>query len=328
MPEYYISSANYDHILLPPGPTCNVFARSDGRYGQDDHTQWPQPYSRKYPFLCCILKKSDDSDHSVIWQDPVYDDFEWIIRDGMKIGLGKWLDWLIESLGKSCRWLMDEVAQRRTSDATLNAHPFLATQTIQLERALNRLRVITMGYHGAMKGLRLVQRLWLELHALMDYVQTYLPSMEGRAPPATEVAKVIGCFVHEAHVAEQLFSAGIPYWLIREVRKFNLENILALDVVVPPHYVLVLDEAQSAPRIYEGDSNDNRFLAICRHSLRQLGFDNPFLAGNSRGISPYEFSQATSVAGPSRQVTHSSHAKSTQPCKLIRQIKFTSFDLI
>ena len=137
MPEYYISSPNCDHIFLPPGPVCNVYAWCDGHYGQDDHTQWLQPYSRKYPFLCCILKQSDDNENSVIWLDPVYEDFEWIIQDRVKIRLGKWPDWLLESLGKSCRWLMDEVAQRRANDAALNAHPFLTPQTIQLEHALN-----------------------------------------------------------------------------------------------------------------------------------------------------------------------------------------------
>lgn len=108
-----------------------------------------------------------------------------------------------------------------------------------------------------------MQCLWLELLALMDYVQTYLPSMDGQAPPAMKVTNIMGCFVHKAHVADQLFCAGIPYWLIQEVRTFNLENILSLDIVVLPDHLLQLDEGQSAHWIYQGNSNNNLFLAIC-----------------------------------------------------------------
>ena len=124
-PNHYISSPNYNFIYSPPGPICNVYARFDGRYGQDDHTQWLQPFSPKYPFLCCIPRRSNAGDNAVIWQDPDYHDFKSISRDGVSIGLGKWSDLLLESLGTSCRWMMDEVAQRRANDATLNAHPFL-----------------------------------------------------------------------------------------------------------------------------------------------------------------------------------------------------------
>lgn len=102
MPEYYISSPNCNHIFLPPGPAFNIYAWIDGHYGQDDHTKWQQPYSQKYPFLSCIPKGTNDDENSIIWQDPIYKDFEWIIWDGVNIRLGKWPDWLLELLGNSC----------------------------------------------------------------------------------------------------------------------------------------------------------------------------------------------------------------------------------
>ena len=315
--DYYISSPNYDLIFSPPGPTCNVYVRSDGCYGHDDHTQWPQPLSYKYLFICCIPKKSDANDNAIIWQDPDYRDFEWIIQDGVDIRLGKWSDWWLRSLEKSCKWLLDEVAQRRTNDKTLDAHPLVTPQSIYLERALNRVRAVPMGHWTATIGLRLVQRLWLELHALMDYVQIYLPAMDGRAPPATQVANIIGCFVQSAYDAERLFSAGIPYWLTRQIRTFTSEIIMSFDdVLASPEDLLRLDSPYNAHRIYQGDSNDNRFMAIRNHSLKYLRFADAFSDGNLRGINPFEFSQTASIAGPSKQVTHRSRAKSTQPCKI------------
>ena len=179
-----------------------------------------------------------------------------------------------------------------------------------------------MGYHSAMRNIRVVQRLWLELHTLMDYVQKYLPSMDGQAPPATQVAHVVGCFVHKVHDAERLFSAGIPYWLMRKIRSFNVENILSFDTLLAsPEAMLLLDAPDNAHRIYQGDSNDNRFLAIYNHSLKFLCCADPFSAGNPWGIKPFELSQSASLAGLSKQVTHHSHAKSA-PCKLIN---FRSF---
>ena len=318
-PELYISSPNYDAIFSPPGPACNVYARSDGRYGPDDHTQWPQPFSSKYPYLCCIPKRGNGQEHSVIWRDLARDDFVRSNRDGMVIGLGKWSEHWLQQMGTSCGWLFNEVARLRSANGLLDKHPLLPSLLIHLERAINRLRAVTMSYREAVMSLRLMQRLWLELHALMDYVHVYLPLMEGRVPPTSQVAPVIGCFVHQAHVAEQLFVAGIPYWLIREVQTFDRENILKLDVVIPPEHLLQLDEFSSYTRcIFQGDSNDNRYRAIYNHSLRYLCWANPFSSGQPKGITPFE---SAPLSGPSRQVTGRSHTKSAQPCKSVVSFK-------
>ncbi|KAF8326720.1 hypothetical protein F5887DRAFT_1084334 [Amanita rubescens] len=312
-PELYISSPNYDAIFLPPGPACNVYARYDGRYGHDDHTQWPQPFSSKYLHLCCIPRSGDGQEHSVIWQNPVRDDFIRFNRDGMVIELGKWSEHWLQQMGTSCRWLFDEVTRRRSTNQLLDTHPLLPPLLIHLERAINRLRAVAMSYREAVMSLRLTQRLWLELHALMDYVHTYLPFMEGRVPRAAQVAPVIGCFVRQAHVAEQLFAAGIPYWLVREVQTFDRENILMLDAVIPPEHLVQLDEFSPHTHcIYQGDSNDNRYRAIYNHSLRYLCWANPFSAAQPRGITPFESSRS-SLSGLSRQVTGRSHTKSAQP---------------
>ena len=55
-PNFYITTPNQDDIFAPP-TSCNVYARLDGRYGPDDHTQWPQPFSHSVPYLCCVPKK-------------------------------------------------------------------------------------------------------------------------------------------------------------------------------------------------------------------------------------------------------------------------------
>jgi hypothetical protein len=167
-----------------------------------------------------------------------------------------------------------------------------------------------------MISLRLVQRLWLELYSLMEYVDKYLPSMDGRAPPLEQQANVINCFVCTAYSAEQLFAAGIPYWFVREIRMFDTENILSICTVVKPNdFLIVEDHSAYAPRIYQGDSNNNRYLAICNFLLKYLRYADPFSGGLQTGISPYEFSQTKSLTGPTLVGPSRTHAASVHPCK-------------
>jgi len=55
-----------------------------------------------------------------------------------------------------------------------------------------------------------------------------------------ETAKVVGCFVLNADVAERLFAAGIPYWFIRPISSFVKENILSITSIVQPQDKLEL----------------------------------------------------------------------------------------
>ena len=314
-PESYISSPYCEYIPLPPGPRCNVYPRFDGRFGADDHTQWPQPFSEKFPHLSCISKKTEGHEHSVIWQDPVKGDFERLRHNVENVDLGKWSEWWLQSLSRSSKWLLEEVARRRTNNKALDSHSEIAPLSVHLERALSRLRAVSMTYRGAMISLRLVQRIWLELHGLMEYVDKYLPFMEGRAPPTEQLADVIGCFVHTAHDAERLFTAGIPYWMVCPLRTFDKENILSIGTIVKPDHLLVVeDQSTYAPRIYQGESNNNRYLAICNFLLKYMHYANPFIGDLRTGISPYEFSQTKSLTGPSRAGPSRTNVASVRPC--------------
>jgi len=87
--------------------------------------------------------------------------------------------------------------------------------SVNLRRSLSRLRAVALTQKEVLFECRQVQRQWMELRALLDYIEIYEPHMEGRVPPAKMTANVIGCFVHQPHVAEKLFAAGIPYSLTR-----------------------------------------------------------------------------------------------------------------
>jgi hypothetical protein len=163
---------------------------------------------------------------------------------------------------------------------------------------------------------RQVQLQWMELQALMDYIEIYEPRMEGHVSPTKEMANVIGCFVQEVHTAERLFSAGIPYWLIRPVSTFSDENILSIMTVVQPKDLLILDDYFTPfPRIYVGDSNYNRFRTISEHGLKSLCYTSLFSDGNRQGVRPLEFiPTGSTVTLPSRN--HQNTSARSQPCRL------------
>jgi hypothetical protein len=192
--------------------------------------------------------------------------------------------------------------------------PRIADADTNLQRAMDRLQAIAMTYREVIFSIRLVQRLWLELWALLDYLEIYEPRMKGHSTPGIDVADTIGCFVWDVRAAEMLYAAGIPYWYIRELGTFDTENILALTQMVQPHEVVELDDFTPAfPRIYEGDSNSNRFHAISNYCLNKLGYVNPFSSGNPRGINPSALaSRDPSAAGPSRTVV--SRTTAVHPC--------------
>ena len=312
-PDYYITTPNQNNIYTPPG-SCKVYARLDGRYGPDDHTQWPQPFSHTAPYLCCIPKrKRQATEDSIMWWNPTREDFDPMLLQGWNIGIGFLPDHELQSMEQSCERLNQRVEQYRANVDSSNHHPSIHSFSVNLSRSLGRLRAVALTLKESLFECRQVQRQWMELRALMDYIEIYEPYMEGRVPPANTAANVIGCFVHEAQVAEKLFSAGIPYWLIRPLSTFSRENILSIKTVVQPEDQLELDDYPLPfPRIYFGDSNYNRFRAISEHGLKSLSYTDLFSDGNPKGIQPHEFAQNNRNAGPSK-----GNKNRFQPCRLL-----------
>ena len=311
--DFYIATPNQDDVFAPPGP-CNVYARFDGRYGPDDHTQWPQPFSHSAPYLCCIPKhEGQAAADSIMWWNPTRQDFEPTLRHGWDIGIGFLPYHELQLMGECCERLNQRVAQYQTK---INPHPLTHSLSANLHRTLSRLRAVAMTRKEVLFECRQVQHQWMELRALMDHIEIYEPHMDGHIPPSKATANVMGCFVREAHVAERLFSAGVPYWLMRPLSSFSTENILAITSVIQPKDVLELDDYPLPfPRIYVGDSNYNRFCAISQHGLKSLCYTDLFSDGNPKGIRPHEFVQRSRTAGSSRD--HRNGSARSHLCKLL-----------
>ena len=62
-------------IFLPPFGDHQVKLRTDSRYGDDDPTQWAQPYVPYHSHLAAIPRPNTLLDHWIIWWTPTIGDF-------------------------------------------------------------------------------------------------------------------------------------------------------------------------------------------------------------------------------------------------------------
>ena len=82
-----------------------------------------------------------------------------------------------------------------------------------------------MLFHHMEFIIRDLQRVWLHVWAILDYMQIYKPHMDGLALADKGVANMIGTFTTSIHIAQDMFLAGLPFWLIRLPDTFAEEKI-------------------------------------------------------------------------------------------------------
>ena len=98
-----------------------------------------------------------------------------------------------------------------------------------------------------------LQRIWLHIWAILDYMQIYKPHIDGLAPADKGVANTIGTFMTSICIAQDMFLAGLPFWLIRSLDTFAEEKIFQIDPILHPKDHIVLDPHQFAyPIIFQG----------------------------------------------------------------------------
>ena len=78
-----------------------------------------------------------------------------------------------------------------------------------------------------------LQRLWLEIWAILDYMEIYKPRMDGHTSPG-DVADTVGTITTSIRVAQDMFLAGLPCWLIRPSNAFRDEKISAIGQIFHP----------------------------------------------------------------------------------------------
>jgi hypothetical protein len=255
-----------------------VFLRSDYRYGPDDPTLWPQPYLTQYPHLGAIPRRPEDPNHplSIMWWNPTRDDFRPLENDVME-GLGQ--------LSLSNLWKFEEMMKETEvkiteyRKTTSEPNPLLLLLATSMRHALFRLRSLKSAFGQMRFGVTEFQRYYLEIYALLDYLQIYKPRMDGAQLAETGVANCIGAFTNVPRVAQDFKTAGLPVWLVHpwETGPFPYNVLEVVAPLDPVDSLCISQHDPPFPVIYRGYMNTfEKHNAIHHYSRTWLVFKDPF----------------------------------------------------
>jgi hypothetical protein len=176
-----------------------------------------------------------------------------------------------------------------TSNRTKSrAPPTLGPMVKMIEHGLVRLGSVWTNFHQMAFGVRDVQRCWLDLMAMLDYMEVYKPRMDSAtlamgSPPA-EVANTVGVFTNDIRVAQDFFHAGLPFWLTRPASDLGKTNILAAVPFAIPRYngICFYSHRFNYPVIYQGPATSTRkYEAILHYARNFLRYPDPFAVNTS-----------------------------------------------
>ncbi|PPR02078.1 hypothetical protein CVT24_011176 [Panaeolus cyanescens] len=271
--DYVYTTPNETFIPLPVLGDREVQVRKDYRYGPDDHTLWPQPYSSLAPHLAAIPRKPSDPNHPLapLWLDPQPSDFLPTSQGTISTGLGRiHPDFLakIEALAALLTQRFNAYVKALSKDQQPNV--VLSSLHCITGYVRQRLASLPTTWHRIRFTVTEVQRLLLELHGCLDYLEIYKPQIDGSRPPPSTLSTLptIGAFTSNVRVVEEFAAVGIPVWLIRPKEGEAFEsNVLA--EVKPTSYngTLVLDKHPGFPTVFKGTRSSDSF-AVVTHVLQ------------------------------------------------------------
>ncbi|THU90467.1 hypothetical protein K435DRAFT_864266 [Dendrothele bispora CBS 962.96] len=304
----------YNPVLIVDG----MRMRKDFRFGLDDYVQWPQKWDRSLCHLACILRvPSDDHPWSLMWWTPTSEYFV-LERSCFTTGLGR----LQLARSMEIRKIARELLERSDMFCRTHKNETEVSLAVQLGRQLsdrlNRLEFITVSYRQMCTLVASVQRLFLELHALLEYCDVYKPRMEGSVATVSTPAAVIGAFTWDLDDATLLFRAGIPFWFIHSHTDIGRVAVSSLAPVSEEGDVCCQENQFPSDIVFRGVPNLRvQYSAI--HACVDEVFKtfSPFNSCNASGC---DFSSATLTdIGPDRSrrvVEHRSRPYTRPPTKV------------
>ena len=147
-----------------------------------------------------------------------------------------------------------------------------------IKSTLLRLRDCPLSYRDLVGQVAEFQRLCLDLHAMLDYVEIYEPRLaisltEDGTTPLVD-PKMMGCFTSDLEVACKLYRMGLPFWLIRsegaiDSSKTKIKRLVSLlppsqDIVTAEWYDHRTGTELPFPTLHHGYSGRDRHFASRR----------------------------------------------------------------
>jgi hypothetical protein len=277
--KFVITSPNL--ALIWKIPQESIYLRSDCRYGPHDPTLLPQPYIPEYPYLGAIPSKPMDENDSlsIMWWNPTPGDF--ISSNGG----------VVDGIGKLSRAKHDVLLDMRKQleerihlycvdhDQRSSFYDILLLLERDMHNASSRIGSLHMTFTQMVFQVTEFQRCYLETRGLLDYLEEYLPRMNGGLKAATSVMKCVGAITSKPSVVQDFFTAGLPVWFIQPFVPgpfpHNILNVVT--AFEPADFVCVDNAVPPFPVIYDGPLiNVEKHNALHRFSRKWLVFKDPF----------------------------------------------------
>ncbi|KAJ6607242.1 hypothetical protein B0H10DRAFT_2439677 [Mycena sp. CBHHK59/15] len=281
-PQHYFITTNTEYVPALPSLEVPhmVFLRSNMHYGTDDPALWPQQWTPEYCHMPLIAKKGARPELDVMWWDLAPADFA--IGSAVTRGLGRLAPKRLSPFLPPINELIGRYTELWCNSPTL-AIPMFGEiiQHITLPTTFAKMVFAVTS----------LQRAFLELDALYSYMTIYKPRMSNylAAPTPPALAQSVGSFTTVPRIAQQLFEAGVPFWLVRPIEVFDTENILAVVPLREPRFGLPDDNARGTdapPVLYTGNSTHKKIVVIQRAAVHTPWYHNPFETADTCARSP------------------------------------------
>jgi hypothetical protein len=223
-----------------------------------------------------------------MWWDPTPSDFV-ASTGGILLGTGSLARNRLDVLKDMEHRLQARVTTYRDNTdrpPPKHALELIATIATALSNALIRLSSLKTTFTQMRFTVTELQRYYLELVGLMDYMEIYQPRMRGLSPAASTVDDCIGVFTLNEAVVQEFYRAGLPVWYLRHWKGGPFESNV-LEIVPPtPSDARMDDYDPPFPTVYRGLLGGPEAVDAIHHFSRNwLSYKDPF-EGNSVRLDP------------------------------------------
>ena len=144
--KLFITLANKDYIPLPPFSDCHIKLHAITCYGDDDPTQWAQPYIPYHSHMAAIPCPNMLLNHQIIWWTPTIADLSCLPLSGPMSGLWKLCPQIYNELRTSVIFLTDHITKYQQSVPD-EQHSFILQPPIKwIQQLLDQLHSVQMSF--------------------------------------------------------------------------------------------------------------------------------------------------------------------------------------
>ncbi|THU95767.1 hypothetical protein K435DRAFT_859199 [Dendrothele bispora CBS 962.96] len=226
--KVFVTTPTEEYIFSPLRDQRTIRLRQEPHFGEEDPLYFPQPFSNSLPHLPLIPLPSPEKNnlHYIAWYRPTHDDFVLVNPEdesGSSNGLGlissavrAQLQFAIDNTTAKISGFDSLVSTPDGSHSTLvESDKYIKDYSCSLQWLMAQLNCACTFKRSSMT-FALVQRIYLEMVARVDWLINYKPFYAG--PRVNRpVAKVVGALVGNIKTAEHLWCLGVPLWLVRDI---------------------------------------------------------------------------------------------------------------